>query len=139
MAGMEFSFTDNSGEVLEAFEQHVLKALETVGLVAEGNAKVNITRQKAVDTGNLRNSITHKVIPDEQSVYIGTNVEYGIYNEFGTGEYAENGGRRTKWAYQDDEGNWHMTTGMKPRPYLRPAVADHATEYQDIIDSEMRS
>lgn len=110
-----------------------------MGLVAEGNAKVNITRQKAIDTGNLRNSIKHKVIPDDHSVYIGTNVEYGIYNEFGTGEYAESGGRRTAWAYQDDDGNWHMTTGMKPRPYLRPAVVDHAQEYQGIIDAEMRS
>lgn len=26
------------------------------------------------------------------------------------------------WNYQDDKGEWHSTSGMKPQPYMRPAL-----------------
>lgn len=137
MAGIEFSFEDNSAAVLADMNQKLLRGLEAVGLAAEGNAKVNITRQKAVDTGNLRGSISHKVVPSEKAVYIGTNVEYAAYVEYGTGEYAEGGGRRTAWVYRDDYGNFHATTGMKARPYLRPAMTKEAKTYMQILADEM--
>lgn len=69
---MTVNFKDNSGAVLSAFHSAVEKALETCGLVAEGYAK----KLAPVDTGNLRNSISHKVDDGEPAVYIGTNVEY---------------------------------------------------------------
>lgn len=91
---------------------------------------------KAVDTGNLRNSITHKVLENE--VYIGTDVEYAIYVELGTGKYAE-GGRQDPWVYQDEEGHWHHTHGQRAQPYLKPAVADHKQTYQNIIEDELKN
>ena len=50
-------FNDYSAEVLEAMHDAVVQALERCGEQAEGYAK-DLT---PVDTGNLRNSITHQV------------------------------------------------------------------------------
>ena len=131
---MTVNFKDNSGAVLNAFLSAVEKALEECGLVAEGYAK----KLAPVDTGNLRNSISHKVDPEEPAVYIGSNTEYAAYQEFGTGIYTE-GGRDTPWVYQDEKGNWHWTRGNKAQPFLKPAVADHAKEYQSIIKTELEN
>lgn len=42
----------------------------------------NKSNQPLLDTGRLRNSITHEATPT--SVRIGTNVEYAAYHQFGT-------------------------------------------------------
>lgn len=63
---------DNSADVIEAKNAAVMRALEAIGLQAEGYAKL----KAPVDTGRLRNSITHSVAPEEEAVYVGTNVEY---------------------------------------------------------------
>lgn len=131
---MTVDFKDNSGAVLSAFHSAVEKALEECGLVAEGYAK----KLAPVDTGNLRNSISHKVDPEEPAVYIGTNSSYAAYQEFGTGIYTE-GGRDTPWVYQDEKGNWHWTRGNKAQPFLKPAVADHARQYRQIIEQELKN
>ena len=130
---MTVDFKDNSGAVLNAFQSAVEKALEECGLVAEGYAK----KLAPVDTGNLRNSISHKVDPEEPAVYIGSNTSYAAYQEFGTGIYTE-GGRDTPWVYQDAKGNWHWTRGNKAQPFLKPAVADHARQYRQIIEQELK-
>ena len=52
---MNIQFTDNSKEVSDNIKAALLRGLETCGLVAEGYAK----KLAPVDTGNLRNSITH--------------------------------------------------------------------------------
>lgn len=129
-------FIDNSKLFQEAFESACKRALERCGMQAEGYAKENLTTLKAVDTGNLRNRITHKVV--ENVAYIGTDVEYAIYIEMGTGKYAE-GGRKDPWVYQDEEGRWHHTDGQRARPYLKPAVADHKQTYRNIIKDELEN
>lgn len=130
---MTVNFKDSSGAVLRAFHSAVEKALEECGLVAEGYAK----KLAPVDTGNLRNSISHKVDPEGPAVYVGTNNSYAAYQEFGTGIYTE-GGRDTPWVYQDEKGNWHWTRGNKAQPFLKPAVADHARQYRQIIEQELK-
>ena len=136
MADVEIRLEDNSEEVLEALKEAVLRALERCGLQAEGYAK-DLT---PVDTGNLRNSITHQVSEDGREVYIGTNVEYAPYVELGTGIYAEGGGGRpTPWVYQDEKGQWHWTRGNPAQPFLKPAVADHAQTYRNIIEDELKN
>ena len=117
--GIEVRFDDNSEAVLNALRNAVERGLMAIGETAVTYAKKSLTEQKAVDTGRLRNSINYLVRDDE--VYIGTNVEYAPYVEFGTGKYAD-GGRPTPWVYQDDEGNWHWTAGNPARPYLAPAA-----------------
>jgi hypothetical protein len=54
----------------------------------------------------------------------------------GTGKYVK-GGRQTPWRYKDDKG-WHITSGMPPRPYLKPAATDHREEYRRIIENEFK-
>lgn len=107
---MEIKFTDNSKEVLEAMQQAAVSALEKCGLTAEGYAK----KLCPVDTGNLRNSITHDVNDGEPAAYIGTNVEYAPYVCLGT-------------------------IHMKAQPFLKPAVSDHANEYRKIIENELKN
>lgn len=103
---LDFKFTDNSDAVRSAVESRIQVALEAVGLTCERKAK----ELAPVDTGNLRNSLTHLV--DDTTVYIGTNVEYGKYQELGT--------------YK-----------MKAQPFLRPAVEQNIGEYQRIIQANL--
>ena len=128
---MNIKFTDNSAEVLAALKDATNRALEECGLIAEGYAK----KLAPVDTGNLRNSISHRV--SEDTAYIGTPTKYAPYVEFGTGKYVA-GGRPTPWAYQDEKGNWHRTQGIKPQPFIKPAVSDHKETYYKIIEKELK-
>ncbi len=131
---MNIQLTDNSDEVISVMKAAALRALEKCGLTAEGYAK----KLCPVDTGNLRNSISHGVDSEEPAAYIGTNSEYAAYVELGTGQYYP-GGRQDPWAYQDHKGNWHRTSGNKAQPYLKPAVADHSQTYNQIIEDEMKN
>ncbi len=63
-----FNFTSHASEVKAAKDAAVKKALEMIGLQAEGYAKENITRVGAVDTGRLRNSITHAAEGDDTQI-----------------------------------------------------------------------
>lgn len=86
-------------------------------------------KQKAPkDTGALRRSITSQVDIEDGKVtgIVYTPLEYAPYVEFGTGLFAEEGGRMdVPWNYQDDEGVWHSTSGQKPQPYMRPALKEN--------------
>lgn len=113
-------------------------ALEEIGGRAESHAMVYLTKSGAVDTGALRNSVTHKV-EGYDTVIIGTPLFYGPFIELGTGIYAEGGGgRKTPWHWKDEKGNWHTTSGMPPRPFLRPAILNHLDEYKKVILREFR-
>lgn len=113
---MHVEITDHTDEVLAAMRAAALRGLEKCGLVAEGYAK----KLCPVDTGNLRNSITHTVTNSgERAAYVGTDSEYAIYVEMGTGKYVT-GGRPTPWVYKDAQGNWHMTHGQRAQPYIKP-------------------
>ena len=127
-------FNDYSADVLNEFHDAALRALERCGEQAEGYAK----DLAPVDTGAGRNSISHQVDESESAVYIGTNIDYMIYQELGTGIYAE-GGRPTPWVYQDAQGNWHWTRGNQAHPFLKPAVADHPQTYRNIIKDELKN
>lgn len=66
---------DNTDLVVNGINDAVLRALERIGQAAEGYAKDLCP----VDTGNLRNSITHVVDEGGGAVYIGSNTEYAPY------------------------------------------------------------
>jgi HK97 gp10 family phage protein len=87
------------------------------------------------DNGELRRSITSKVEGNEGIVF--TPLEYAPYVEFGTGLFAEVAGRKdVPWCYQDEEGEWHSTSGQKPQPFMRPALDQNRTETLEIIGGE---
>ena len=105
-------FDDNSPEAIKALEEALDASLEVIGMRAEEYAKRELNGEfgapKRIDTGNLRNSVSHSVSKNETAVYIGTNVEYGIYVHEGT--------------YK-----------MDPNRFLRGAVEKHIEEYQRIL------
>lgn len=100
--GVQVSFKSNAAEVHRLLEEAIAQGLEAIGFVAETHAK----EACPVDTGRLRNSISHAI--DGHDAYIGTNVEYAAYVELGT-------------------------TRMKPRPYLGPAATQHSEEYKELM------
>ena len=100
---------NNAKVVAEAINQSIMAAVEEIGLVAEGAAK----RICPVDTGRLRNSITH-AFEDESSVAIGTNVEYAPYVHNGTSRLAG-------------------------RPFLVDAVTNNASRFRSILMKHMEN
>ncbi|HEY1119887.1 MAG TPA: HK97-gp10 family putative phage morphogenesis protein [Acidimicrobiales bacterium] len=75
-------------------------------VAAELQRRANSVERRAkrlcpVDTGRLRASITNALEKDPEGVsaVIGTNVEYAVYVEFGTGD-------------------------TRPQPFLRPALVE---------------
>lgn len=104
------------------------KSLAAAALLVERSAKQNAPK----DTGALRRSITSKVEGLEGIIY--TPLEYAPYIEYGTGLFAEkgNGRKEVPWNYQDDEGKWHSTSGLKPQPFMRPSLDENR---QKIVDT----
>ena len=124
-------------EVLENLEglvdtNKLTAALGKACAVVERSAK-----QKAPkDTGELRRSITSKVEKEGNGAVgiVFTPLEYAPYIEFGTGLFAEKGGRKdVPWNYQDDKGEWHSTSGMKPQPFMRPALNENREQIKRIL------
>lgn len=116
---MDIKIEDNSKDFLKELDDRIPPALEECGLAAEKFAKEEVTK-KVYDTpespnyrrtGNLRNGISHAT--DEKTAYVGTNVEYAPYVEMGT-------------------------VKMKARPFIKPAVTDHQSEYQKIIEARLK-
>ena len=87
----------------------VKEALMECGQVCEDYAKASAP----VKTGNLRDSMTHKMA-DKYTVAIGTDVEYGKYQELGT------------------------SRGIVPKYFLTNAVREHTAEYQSIIERTLK-
>jgi HK97 gp10 family phage protein len=129
---MTFKFTSHKDEVLEALKDNRLRGLEAVGAKAAGYAD----RLAPRDTGRLHNSITWATqlsegrsytytddgngqpkktftdnvgggIPDD-TVVIGTNVEYAAFQEIGASK-------------------------TDAHPFLRPAIENHLSEYEKIL------
>lgn len=128
---------DNIDAVINAKDEAIRTALEAIGIQAEGRAKAGCP----VDTGLLRNSITHALDgggastesysdnsgsqhgsysgqtesePEGRaSVYIGSNVEYA--------PYVEDGAR-----------------GRSPKHMLRNALANYQSEYVEIIQKMLQ-
>ena len=110
MSNVEFTLTSNAEAIKAATDETIITALKAVGAQAQGHATAEITAVGAVDTGRLRDSIEFDV--EDKTLYVGTNVEYAPYVEFGT-------------------------VKMTARPYLRPAIEKNLSEYQQIFEQEL--
>lgn len=106
---IKIKITDNSPEVLDALKRACSRALDDMGATAEGYAKA----AAPVDTGRLRNSITHKLASTKQ-VQIGSNVEYA--------EAQEMAGPRSHHPH-----------------YLRDSIATHVPEYKNILAESLKN
>lgn len=119
---MAIVFKSNVEACKDAIEEQVLNFLTEVGGEIQGQA----VRNSRVDTGQLRSSWDYKV--KGNSVFIGSPLENAIWEEFGTGIYAEdtNGaasgrGRQTPWIYTDSKGNTRFTRGKTANHTLQRA------------------
>lgn len=130
MANVEIQGLDIIIENLEGVidPERLRQALGRACAVVERSAK-----QKAPKgNGDLRRSITSKVEGNVGTVF--TPLEYAPYVEYGTGLFAESGGRTdVPWSYQDDEGEWHTTSGMHPQPYMRPALDENRDKIKRVF------
>ena len=109
---MKVDYKDNSQQILSAMEKGKRNALTAIGAAAETHTKENITADKLVDTGRLRNSISYTV--DGEAAYIGTNVEYAPYLELGTKKIAAH-------------------------HYLKRAATEHKDEYKNLTVQAIQS
>ena len=105
---MKVDYKDNIEQVLSALEKGKRNALTAIGATAETYAK----KATPVDTGRLRNSISHAV--DGEAVYIGSNVEYAPYVELGTSR-------------------------AKAHHMLQKAATEHSAEYKRLAEDAIYS
>ena len=108
----DIKFTSNVNDILRQLENGKRNALKAIGATAETHTKDNITADDLIDTGRLRNSISHAV--DGEAAYIGTNVEYAPYLELGTKK-------------------------ISAHHYLKRAVTEHKDEYKKLTVQAIQS
>ena len=104
----DIEFTSNVNDILSDLEKGKRNALTAIGATAETYAK----QETPVDTGRLRNSISHTV--DGEAVYIGSNVEYAPYVELGTSR-------------------------AKAHHMLQKAATEHSAEYKRLAEDAVYS
>lgn len=115
--------------LLQAQKMRVQAAASTgifkAGLLVEGDAK----RLCPVDTGRLRSSITteKRFDGDKPIASVGSNVEYGLYVEFGTGQNGD--------PLVDHRVDW---AGQPPKPFMRPAMHVNQDNISRIVGNEVR-
>ena len=109
---MSITIKDNTEEIISRIEKATQNGLEAIGLTAEGYAKKNLYPGHGLDTGRLRNSITHAT--DDEAAYIGTNVEYAPYVELGA-------------------------RNRKGLHYLQQAATEHKAEYKKLMEDALKN
>lgn len=129
----KWRFSDNSSAVNAAIERAIAAGLEEAGGEFEAQAK----RNSRVDTGDTKSSFSHRV--DGHAVYVGSNAENAIWEEFGTGVHAEDGsGRKKPWRYVDAHGKWHTTSGKRGTRALMKAMTSRADVAMKIVGSKLK-
>ena len=124
---MSVKYTSNASEVLAQLKQAKNRSLEIIGGTAEGHAKTNIRDNGSVITSRLINSMTHQKV-NENTMAIGTDVEYGLYVELG---HNQQPGR-----YVPAIGKRLVASHVAAKPFLKPALEGHKDEYVQIVKEE---
>lgn len=109
-------FISHKAEKDRALEHAIDVGMEAVAQEGEANAIREVTKlvydtppsPTYVRTGDLRKSLSHKYVKEEKAAYIGTNLEYAPYVEYGN-QY------------------------VNERPYLRNAGRKYSKEYSQIM------
>lgn len=135
MSDIRFEGMDEILKKLEKISspQNVQQALGQACALVEASAK----KKAPKGTGDLRRFISSKV--DGLTGIVFSPLEYAPYVEYGTGLFAEegNGRKDVPWHYQDEKGEWHTTSGMKPQPFMRPALEENRENIKAILMEEL--
>lgn len=108
---IKVTFEDNRVTVYGAINSAIEKFL----IEASGEVVSRVARNSRVDTGQLKASWQSEIRHDV--AYIGSPLENAIWEEFGTGIYADGGkGRQSGWIYEDRHGVTHFTRGKSKNP-----------------------
>lgn len=139
-----------------SFEELFYKIQNLGGNIQEGLYKgvgqylskiqADAKRLCTVNTGYLRNSIHTKVKYDGEDIVgtVGTNLDYGIYVEMGTGPVGEESTKilppdvipkykQEGWYYKADDGNVYYTKGQVAKPFLYPAFKSNENNAKEYI------
>lgn len=131
---------------LKKFEpdsRQMREALTRIGIMIEGQAKINVRKHTMIDSGRLINSIRYELFksPGQAGVRVGPfGIPYAAMHEFG-GVMTDRQ-RRAMFASLRERGKLGKTRQAKgvivggrfrERPYLRPAVLKHRARIVDII------
>lgn len=142
MANVEIRGIDEVLASLESLRDadELKRALGKACALVERSAKQKAPKT-ANSTGELRRSIKSRIEEDGDTLVgiVYTPLEYAPYVEFGTGLFAEEGGRLdVPWNYQDDEGNWHSTSGQPPQPFMRPALDENREQIIRLLQGGLK-
>ena len=110
--------------VTKTTKEAMVNAAVSVGMLTTGYAQDLCP----VDTGLLRNSITHAYNDEEDgkvTLLVGTNVEYAPYVELGH--------RQQPGRYVPKIGKRLVRSWVHGKPFLRPALENHREEIEKII------
>lgn len=145
---MEFNIkvtADRSGEVINTINERVYDALKLMGMQAERNAKINLEHDpRRIDTGNLRNSITHAIGGEAPAIKSYHGDQPSKYDgEERSGSYEGRTEKRdvpccyvgTNVEYAPEV--HYGTQRMTPNYFLRDSVYGHEQEYIDIVNHVM--
>lgn len=149
---VEIEGMDNLIKKLEALGGTVVsirkEMVQNMGDVADMMA-----RKAPTDTEKLKQNIqvkddsTDTELNVKAGIFAESAINYAIYQEYGTGIYAENGqGRQTPWLWQVKSQKWAdifgievgqsvLWHGNQPHPFIRPAW----DENKDKIEEKLRS
>lgn len=122
----QIEFEDNTEQIIEEMQLKAIAWLEEAGGEIEARAKSNSRRQRG--GGSTAGSFRHEVDEETMICSIGSPKENAIWEEFGTGEYALNGDRRS--------GAWYVPvasyTGEKKPTYNGKVVIVHGKNGVDF-------
>ena len=160
--GMEIKSEMHLGEFLFALDSQTEMALEAIGVQGEGHAQQELENSpKRIDTGLLRNSITHAVDgkPPAKPSYSGNTVHgdneatrrnntvgkpasgphEGSYSgsapSEGSTQRAVYIGTNVEYAIYVHDGTQRMP---KANPFIKNAVTNYADEYRAIVERFMK-
>jgi len=94
MGKSTIKLTDHLPDVKASVQKIALQWLEETS----GELEAQTKRATTSDTGQTKNSWTHKVDASAMEAVTGSDLENAIWEEYGTGEYAAEGdGRKGAW------------------------------------------
>ena len=94
-----------------------------------------------VRTGLLKSGVT--IMPLEWSpsgvlMTITNTTSYSVYNECGTGIYADNGqGRQGGWYYPVGDGTYRFTLGMPPKRFVQDSYEHYKEKAPSMIQQSI--
>lgn len=132
MSGIQVKGANEVIQNLSHYEDAVVRNLVTIAQVSQAKV-INVAKSLVPvgPTGNLRNSIQPgRITIDKEGVTadVEARMFYASFVEYGTGPF-------TTWP---DGPRSNRPWGMRPRPYLLPALAMVAPEYKKRITWALR-